>query len=224
MKKITIVSIFSLLFLLLSSIIAYYSKYLGFDNPWIPLIIGICILLGSGIFAAVTKNNICNIICFLVNSIALGFCIRAWYVYRQIDNTLLTMAIISTICILYLWFFYLLLFIPIFNRNYERFLIIFLIVSFFAYIPLVCFTETTYVSTIGYYTIIVMAFIFAMSSAENTVKGLIRSITLSTYSVFIVAIIIALMIASGGDSIDGIDLPLDGNSGLESPRNKKLRM
>ena len=223
MKKITIVSIFSFLFLILSSLSAYFTKYLEITNPWIPLIIGVIILTISGIYTIFFRDKISNIVCFTVNSIALGFCIRAWYIYREIDNSLLTMVIVSLICILYLWFFYLLLYIPAFNRNYEGFLIIFLILSIIAYIPLVIFTKTTYLSTIGYYTIIEMAFIFAMSSNDKTVGDLIRSIEVSTYSVFIVAIIIALIMLSEGN-IDGFDLSIGGENGeLVSPRNKKVR-
>ncbi len=50
--------------------------------------------------------------------------------------------------------------------------------------------------------IIELAFIFAMSLEVNTKEELVRNLTLSTYSVFIVAIIAAVVIvaaAAGGD-------------------------
>ena len=54
-------------------------------------------------------------------------------------------------------------------------------------------TKTSFVSTFGYYMIIEAAFILALCDSSNNYLELFRNITLSSYSVFIVAIIIALL-------------------------------
>ena len=83
-------------------------------------------------------------------------------------------------------------------------------------------TKTTYVSTFGYYVIIEIAFIFAMCKNQNKMQKLFKDIVLSTYSIFVVAIIIAIIML-GADSIDGIDPSLDPDfEGLSSPRKQQI--
>ena len=86
----------------------------------------------------------------------------------------------------------------------------------------------------GYYAIMELSFIFAMSFEVNDKDELIRNLTLSTYSVLIVAIIvlvIALIAAAGGDGCDcvcggcdcdGCDCDgCDCGSGSSSGKKKK---
>ena len=63
-------------------------------------------------------------------------------------------------------------------------------------------TATEFVSTIGFYAFIEASFIFAMSLEVNNKEELIRNLTLSTYSVFAVAIIVAVIgiMAAAGDA------------------------
>ena len=70
--------------------------------------------------------------------------------------------------------------------------------------------------------IIEIAFIFAMCLYQKTSKDLFRDVVISTYSVLIVAIIIALIML-GADSLDGIDgFAGDLGSGITSPRQQKI--
>ena len=65
-------------------------------------------------------------------------------------------------------------------------------------------TKTTYVSTFGYYMLIEMAFIYAMCLEASTWQELVRNLTLSTYSVFGVAVVVGVfvLIAAGGGDAD----------------------
>lgn len=221
MKKITIVSLASFLFLSISSLVAYFLKYLSIDNPWITLAIGVGILIFSGVIALfANKKILLNIFCFFISSVALGFCIRGWYIYRNFDNPLWLMLLISLVCVIYLLIFYLLLYIPFFDKHFNIYIWVFLGLSLIGYIFLIAFTNTTYISTFGYYSIIEIAFIFAMCRANTNYKHLIRNITLSTYSVFVVAIIIALIMLE----CDSFDFDFGGReSKIVSPKNQKVR-
>lgn len=224
MKKITIVSLFSLLFLTISSVVAYSLKYTNITNLWIFFIVGVIILVTSGIVNLVfSKKKWLDAICFISNAISLGFLIRTWYMYREFDNPLWIMLLVSVACLVYLIVFYLALYIPFIERHYEIYLLIFIIVTLIAYITIIFTTKTTFVSTFGYYLIIEIAFIFAMSTPAKTFNRLFRNIVVSTYSVFVVAIILLLILLSEDGS--GLDACGDFVSGLgvSSPKNDKVK-
>lgn len=223
MKKITFVSLISFIFLSLCSIFELIFRNIPFENAWIPLIIGVLLLIVSGVIAKIVERKVLgNSFCFLLNSIALGLCIRSWYIYRNFDNELWVMLLISLACVIYLMIFYLLLYIPAIEKIFNVYLWVFLISTLVSYLIVMSLSETTYISTFGYFVIIEIAFIFAMCKTQNTTQRLFRDIVLSTYSVFFVAILIALIML-GADSLDGIDPSLDmGFDGLASPKKQKL--
>lgn len=223
MKKISLVSLASLIFLSLCSLVGWAFRYVSFNDAAAYVVIGLVICLISGIilFVLRKKSSIFYLISYLINAFALGLCIRGWYIYRGFDNPLWVMLLISLISTFYLWVFYLLLFVPIFNRNYTAFTIIFMILSIIAYVLVVIFTKTTFVSTYGWYMIIEIAFIFALSIDYYDNEELFKGVVISTYSVIVVAILMLLIMLSG----DGIDLSFDGFgvSDLSSPREKRRK-
>ncbi len=225
MKKITFVSLMSLLFLSLCSVVEYLSRGVTFESEWVPLAIGVGYLILSGILSSLVKKNVLgNIICFLLNSVALGLCIRAWYIFREFDNPLWVMLLVSACCVVYLLLFYFSLYIPFLEKHINVYIWIFLVLTLIVYLVVMFLSETTYVSTFGYFVIIEIGFILAMCHHQHTAKHLFRDIVLSTYSVLIVAIIIALIML-GADSLDGLDFDLGGSGGevgFQSPRKQKV--
>ena len=211
MKKITIVSLASFLFLLLCSIVAYATKHM-LVNQVTTLILGLVILALSGVIVIFAKEIVwLNSLCFLISSVAMGVLIRAWYINRGFDNSLITMALVSLSAVLYLWVFFALSGIPLFRRSrkaYIIFAVIFAVLSGIGYLIVMLNTKTTYVSTFGYYMILELAFIFAMSLEVESKRQLLRNLTLSTYSVFAVAIgvavavVLALACGDGGGDCD----------------------
>lgn len=215
----------SLLFLSLCSGFEVLARDYLFESPWVPLAIGVGILILSGILSACAKKNIIlNSICFLVNAAALGLCIHAWYMYRCYENSIEVMLLVSLACVVYLLIFYLSLYIPFIEKHINIYIWIFLVLTLVGYLIVMFTTETTYISTFGYYVIIEIAFILAMCHHQTTVKHLFRDIVLSTYSVLIVAIIIALIML-GADSLDGLDgigdIGVDGG-GIKSPKKQRV--
>ena len=205
MKKISIVSAVSFIFLLFASSFAILTESI-FSKPAAPSAIGVGILAASGILAlAVRESKAVNILCIAVNSAAMGILIRAWYLWRGFDNDVKTMVLVSLAAALYLWVFFALSKIPFIHRSKDAYFtlcFLYVIISVAVYVVAVIKTETTYLSTFGYYMIIELAFIFAMSLEVNSADELIRNLTLSTYSLFIavaIAAVVILIAAGGGD-------------------------
>ena len=219
MKKITVVSLVSFVFLLVCSIVAKLTVHV-FDGYKAPLTIGIVILASSGILALIVRESTpTNIVCAVISAVAMGFIIRSWYILRGLENPLLIMALISLGAVIYLWIYFALIRIPPVKESAGitvAVTVLYAIISLVIYIVLVLNTKTTFVSTVGYYAILEFAFIFAMSFEVNDNKELIRNLTLSTYSVLVVAIIVlvfALIAAAGGDcdcDCGGCDCGCDG--------------
>lgn len=223
MRKIGIVSLISFIFLSFCSITEYLLRNITFNDYFIPLLIGFGILIISGIVSAIIKEDLYfNIVCFLFNAIALGFCLRSWYMYRGFDNALWVQILISFACVMYLLVFYFLLYIPFFDKHFKIYIWSFLVLTLIAYILIIIFSKTTFMSTFGYFVIIEIAFIFAMCKREENFTDLFRNITLSSFSVLIVAIII-LLIMLECDGLDGFDFGTDILD-ITSPKNKKKKV
>lgn len=221
MKRITVVSIVSILFLCLSSLVGYFLRYLNTDSAWLMLGIGVGIgIISFSCAGTLKKYKITNYLCLVLSSIALGFMIRAWYIYRGFDNKWWVMILTSISCAIYLWIYYLLLHIPYFKNHSAGFTIIFIIVSLIAYLFVMGFTKTTFVSTFGYYMIIEIGFIFALIKDSDSNFELLRNMVMSSYAIFIVAFIIFIILLAG----DGADFDFDLDlSGIGEGREKKKK-
>ena len=230
MKKITIVSAISFLFLLVCSLVARLTVNL-FDNVKSPLIIGVSILAFSGLLALIVRETTSvNIICALISAVAMGFVVRAWYILRGLENSILIMALISLGAVVYLWIYFAVIRLPVIRESEGATVAvsaIYVVISIAIYLLLVFGTNTSFVSTIGFYAFIELSFIFAMSLEVNNPKELIRNLTISTYSVLIVAIVVAVfaIAAAGGGDCDcdcgGCDC--DGCGGGSGEKNKKKK-
>lgn len=171
----------------------------------------------------------------------MGFIIRAWYIQRGINNSILVMTLISLGCVLYLWIYFAIISIPVISESRGVCItvtVLYFIISILIYIFVVIGTTTEFVSTIGFCAFIEASFIFAMSFEVNTKEELIRNLTLSTYSVFAVAIIVAVIaiMAALGDGdcdcdcgccegiCDGLDCAHDVKRTSTSKKAKKKHL
>lgn len=215
MKKITLVSIASFLFLFVSSAVAVLSRYL-FSEALAAFLVGLAVLIGSGVLSLLTGERVkLNLLCFFISAVAMGVLMRAWYIVRGFDNSFITVMGVTASVVLYLWIFYALSRIPFVRSSHLVFIIfviMFVIISAVLYVIVMANTETTYVSTFGYYMIIELGFIFAMSLEAENKEELIKNLAHSTYSVFIVAIVVgvAVLVAALGGDCD-CDCDCDGD-------------
>ena len=229
MKKITIVSAVSFLFLLVCSIVTRITLNV-FDNVKTPLMIGVFILTFSGLMALIIRESTAvNITCATLSAVAMGFVMRAWYILRGLENSIFTMALIALGAVIYLWIYFAIIRIPVVKESKGVTIAVtalYAVLSIVIYLLLVFGTETNFVSTIGYYAFIELSFIFAMSLEVNDNKELIRNLTISTYSVFIVAIVVAVfaLAASGGDcDCDCGGCDCDGCGGESKKAKRKTK-
>lgn len=208
MKKISIVSLASLLFLSLCSAVARLTRDL-FPGATVALIVGGVVLCISGALALILGRRLwANVLCFFISALAMGILIRAWYLVRGLDNTFAVMMLVSLAAVAYLWVFFALSRLPFIRQSrvaYTVLCIVYLLLSIGGYLAVMLNTKTTFVSTFGYYMGLELAFIFAMSMEVSTPEALIRNLTLSTYSILVVALIagvIALMAVAGDGDCD----------------------
>ncbi len=242
MKKTLIVTVSSFVFLVICSFVAYLLGGYGGEKATSELatgclITGLIILAVSGIIVFFAKENIpLNILCSVLSAAALGFCIRAWYIFRGLENDLYVMVLVSLAAAAYLWLYFILSKIAFFENRIILYTVLFLILSVSAYIPLVIFTKTTFLSTFGYYILIELAFVYAVLANSEGKRSLLRDFTLSTYSVFGIAVLMvaiaALCLASGDgdcdcdcdcvDCCDCCDIGTSAHNGKRKRNNSKM--
>ncbi len=225
-KKTGFVSLMALAFLLVASLTAFATGFIPCPEQsygWAYICAGAFLLVISGVTAFVIRDKTAvNIACFAVNAVALGCCIRAWYIFRGLNNGFLTMFFVSLACIAYLWLFFALCLIPPLSRHIKLFFWLWLILSVIAYVLVVIFTKTTFVSTFGFYMLVMCGFIYSMVSPSADFEELMRALTLSAYSVFIVAIIVAVIAISGEGDFD-LDFAADFSADFGSADTKKAK-
>ena len=97
-----------------------------------------------------------------------------------------------------------------------------LFLSFIGYTVAVALTETTFLSTFGYYMLVVSSFIYAIVSHSDDKKQLMRALTLSTYTVVVVAIIVAVLIFAEDADLD-IDFGGGTTADIPAVDTKKIK-
>ena len=212
MKKISIVTLASFVFLSICSFVEISLR--GFlKDQLCALIIGAVILAISGVLAFVGKARTwLNVTCFFLSSVAMGFLLRAWFINRGFANSVGLMLFVSFLAVAYLWIFFALSRLPFIQGRKAGYIILCLVyaaVSAVGYLIVMTNTDTTYVSTFGYYMIIELAFIFAMSFKVNNKEELIRNLTLSIYSIFVVVIIVGVFVVIALLAGDGCNCDCD---------------
>ncbi len=233
MKKISIVSLASFLFLLIASAVARLTRH-SFTDIAVPLVIGVIILLVSGLAAVIGRRATwVNLLCIFISGTAMGLLIRAWYMLRGLENSFGVMVLVCLAEVLYLWVFFALTRLPFIRGRRKTMIalgIVYGLVSAIVYLVVMLNTDTTFISTFGYYMIFELAFIFAMCMEVQTRAELIRNLTLSTYSVFatvILVLIMVLIVAAADDcscdDCDGCDGCCDGCGGGDVDKKKKKK-
>lgn len=216
MKKFSTILIMSFIFFLIPCIVANILPYVPIDKfvqsyypAASPLFIGIIILTFSGLFSIfIRKITWLNIVYFTLNAIALGFCIRSWYVFKGFETPALLIFLTPFACVSYILIFFALAHIPFFSKHFKVFFWLFFIFTVVISSIFVIVYNSDFLSVLGYFLLLNLGFIKALCVKTKHLKALIRKITVSSYSVYFIAIIILIAILSDGDGID-IDFCLD---------------
>lgn len=222
MKKITNSMLVSFVFLATIAVVAYLADLAHLDEFWWAFVIATALIVVGILLLFIKKPQIKPLV-IAINAISMGFYLRSWYINRGLDNSLLLMLGVVALAVLYMVVFVLPLLIPFVNRHYGWYLLIFVILSLGGYVCLLAFTKTTWVSTLGYFGIIQLAFIMGLSFDTTDNDEQISSYLISSYSVLVCGVVILLLVLSADDC--ECDLSCDGcgsSKEFSSPiRNKK---
>ncbi len=205
MKKTLYTTVLSAVFLSLSSVVAYSLRFFPQLTLTVCLIVGIVLAVANGIFALIEQEVVANVLQLLFNSVSLGFVLRAWYIFRGFDNALWLMFCVSLACVAYLWVYLALLQIPPFKRNAGLFTFVFVALSVVVYVLLVIYTKTTFVSTLGLFSIVEIAFFFCMFSASDGIKEFLQKAVVSSFSIIIVAIVVVSIVCESADGLEVLE-------------------
>lgn len=224
MDRILKTGLVTLLFLLISSVTGYFAKYIPIDEFWPMFAVGSGVLvLGILILILFHKHQKIKPFVLGINAISMGFYLRSWYILRGFENELWIMLLVSLLATLYFLVYALFLIFPVINKYYGWYLLAFILLSIGGYVCLLVLTKTTWVSTLGYYGIIVLSFILCLSMEDKTTNEKYNRLLIGSYSIAICALII-LIIALGGDGLDGFDIDIGDFSSPTSRKNKKKVM
>ncbi len=215
--------LFSFLFLSLTSVTAFLLRYVHIFEVWamFGLASGI-LVIGIVSHILLRKTNKLKLIPFFINAVSMGAYLRSWYIFRGFDNPLWLTVLVAAAASSILLVFVVFLLIPKINDHYGIYTLVFVLVALAVYILLVIFTQNTWVSTLGYYGIIVVAFIIGLSLMPYSETFPYSTLVWSSYSIVVCAIIIAIIVL-GGDGLDGLDGGDFAASGWDSPIKKKKK-
>ena len=218
MKKVSFVMIYSAVFLILSAAVTAATGAIGFVSAWIPLAIAFATVIAN-VFCVIFIRNAPAVrwfLCSFLNSIALGFAIRAWYIHRGIKNGILTMLAVALAASAVILVYYLISLIPLADMHYAVFFWILSAVLAVCYVVCVFAFRTTYLSTFGYYSVFIWCMVIAMCN-DNENAAFYRSVLFASFSVWIIAVIILLFMLNGDSfDFDIIDFSVD------SPRKARI--
>ncbi len=205
-KKALAVNIAAFIFLFLCSLTAYTVGQFSLDATASLIAGGVILVLGGVCALLAGRVWALSIPAYILSSVAMGFSIWAWYIFRGFNNPLWLMLLVSLGATLCLWLFWALSQIRIFAEHPDVFTVAYVLLSLAAYLAVMLTTKTTYVSTLGYYMLVEIAFLIAMRAEWEDTRGLLRTLSVSSFSVFaLVAVavsLIALAVLSGDGDFD----------------------
>ena len=207
-------------FYILAAVSCVFSRRLAIRNPWGMLGIGVLFLVLNAILLIPGKRYaFASSLAFFSGAVGMGFCLSAWHLYRGYRFELRFWLILAAAFAAAFFLILLISAIPGVTRRYPGFFYGILCGSASVYLILLFSTKTTWLSTVGFSLIPFFSVLYFMGkpphNAANEWQAYLRSLSLSTLSVFAVAVLVALLMLSGdGDIFDFVDLspesPVEG--------------
>lgn len=155
MNKLKTILPASLMIFIVVPVCAYLLESARFAEDDTPAFIGFGLIVAGGLLSAILhKCGLLNLIPLAVNSVGLGFCLRAWYIFRGFSNSLPVLLAACLIAWAFIPLFWLWSRIPIFDRHPALMSFIFIAPVTAVYCVLIFNTETTWLSTTGFCLIV----------------------------------------------------------------------
>lgn len=210
MNKFTKTILFSLAFFVLSSLTAHALTRLPEQSFWAYFGAATGVLAVGAIVLPLTKGNgKAKLVVFFINALAMGVYLRSWYRLRGLENPLWVLIAVAVGAAAVLAVYVSMLKIDAVRRHYKWFLLAFCVLSAAVYVLLLFLTKTAWLSTFGFYGILVIAFILTLSGNGKSGNSYFSRLVLASYGIVVCAVII-LIIALEGDfdfGVDVFDLP-----------------
>lgn len=188
-------------------------------NKWTGVGIGGGILIVCAIIAIIVKKK-SYLFVTLINAVAVGIAISSLYTHFNFSPPVWQTALVAIGTAIIFCVFLLLTKTPLFKRHYVICGIVFLTLVLTAEILCMVFVSP-YVFGFALFLFMTLAgHVLSLSSSANNFDELIKNLTICSFTVLILAVIIVILIISQGDGADGLGDFLSGASPTRAKRRK----
>ena len=175
-------------------------------NEWDGLIFGVMIMVVAIPFHFLGRiNQVSYFISFIMNSIAVGFSISTYYIFRDLAPSLEEMIFAAFIGLIILIFFSLISITKTFMKSPKTYSGILISIMFTISLLLWIDNNDIIYSTLFYFLNITYFYMIGMIIANHIVKDLNREMSIISFGAFIIISIIVLIIVSEGEALGGLD-------------------
>ncbi len=216
-------SIYGFIALIIVSLSIHFGfEYLVDYNQWIGLIIGIFMMIFSILLYLLgNQNTIFYQLTFLVNMVAIGFFITAYYVFKAYSLSLNDFLVAILVSMAVLILFSLLSRIKLFKRHHKIFLGVFISLSFV--ISLILWLSSSGFTGLSFYFLNIIYFLMiGMVSTPESFKDLSKEMAWISFGAFILISIIVLIIISEGEALSGFDGAIIDGSQKSKKKSKQI--
>jgi hypothetical protein len=216
-------SIYGFIALIIVSISIHYGfEYLVEYDQWIGLIIGILMMIFSILLYLLgNQNTIFYQLTFLVNMVAIGLSITAYYVLKAYSLTLNDYLVAILVSMGVLILFSLLSRIKLFKCHHKIFLGVFISISFV--ISLILWLSSSGFTGLSFYFLNIIYFLMiGMVSTPESFKDLSKEMAWISFGAFILISIIVLIIISEGEALSGFDGVIIDGSMMSKKKSKRI--
>lgn len=152
---------------------------------------------------------------------AMGVYLRSWYKLRGLENSLWVLLLVAVAAAAVLAGYALLIKIRVLRLHYKWFLPAFCVLGLAGYVTLLVLTKTAWLSTFGFYGILVIAFILSLSEKETNADSYFNHLVLASYSIIVCAVIILIIALEGDLDVADFDFAVEAPDATKKEKKPK---
>jgi hypothetical protein len=207
--------------LIISFSIDFGFEHLVSHDKRIGLVIGLVLMIvGILIYQLGYIHQIFYYLTFIINMIAIGLSITAYYVLKAYSLTLQDFIIAILVSIGILVLFSLLSRIKIIKRHHKLFLTFFILLSFVISLSL-WLSSNVFTGLSFYFLNVIYFFMIGIVSSPESFKDIAKEMAWISFGAFILVSIIVLIIISEGEALSGFDGVIFDGSELKKKRKRR---
>ncbi len=190
---------------------------------WYGLIVGIALMIVAiPIHCQGKKSKLFYALSFLVNSVANGFSVSAYYISKSIALNVGDMlkACLLPVLILFLVYFI----VQIFPKSKNVVSISVVVISCITLVALLVFwiRQGEVLFSFGFFAVLLSIFtLCVMGVTANNTRNVLRDISFGSFGAFVMISVVVLFILSEGEILEGFDVSgMDDGKKVKSKKNK----